>query len=223
VLGALDRWPTAKLIASDPAPAMLELARTRIAAAGAATDRVEFITSPAQALAFADASVDLVISTFVLQLVPDRVAALREARRVLAATGMVAYLTWLDRDAREPFLPAEEFDEAVYDLDVNEPEGPDEQHAGDVESARTAARELRDAGFIKATAREHVLEYDWTLESYLEYKLEYDERSFIESLEDDQRAQLERKVRARFAKLKPRDFRWHAPVVFARAERPSAD
>ena len=96
------------------------------------------------------------ISTFVLQLVPDRIEALREALRVLAPTGMVAYLTWLDRDARQPFLPGEEFDEAVYDLEIDEPEGPDEPHAGDVVSGRTATNELRRAGFVKASAREEV-------------------------------------------------------------------
>jgi len=219
---ALERWPMAGFIATDPAPAMVGLARTRLDEAGVATDRVRFVTAPAQALSVPDASVDLVISTFVLQLVPDRLEALREAHRVLVRGGMVAFLTWLDRDAREPFLPAEEFDEAVYDLDVDEPEGADEPHAGDVLSGRTATRELRDAGFIKATAREHVLEYDWTLESYLEYKLAYDERSLIDALTDAKRAELDRNVRARFARLKARDFRWHAPVVFARAEKPGA-
>jgi SAM-dependent methyltransferase len=181
---------------------------------------VEFVVTPAEALSLPDGSVDLVISTFVLQLVPDRLVALREAHRVLAPGGLAAYLTWLDRDAREPFRPAEEFDEAVYDLDVDEPEGPDEPHAGDVHSGRTATAELRKAGFVKTTAREEVLRYDWALESYLEYKLAYDERSFLESLTEDQRVELERNARARLEKLKPTDFRWHAPVVFARGEKP---
>ena len=223
---ALARWPNAKFIAADPAAAMVERARSRIAGGDsgstvlAATERVEFVNAPAEALTLADGSVDLVISTFVLQLVPDRVAALREANRVLAPGGMVAYLTWLDRDVREPFRPADEFDEAVYDLDVDEPEGTDEPHAGDVHSARTATRELREAGFIKASAREEVLRYDWTLDGYLEYKLAYDERSLLDSLDEAQRAELERNVRDRFAKLKQHEFRWHAPVVFARAEKP---
>ena len=128
-----------------------------------------FLSSPGEALDIAATSVDLVMSTFVYQLVPDRIAALREAHLVLAPSGMVAYLTWLDRDARQPFLPAEEFDEAVYDLEIDEPEGTDEPHAGDVRSARTATNELRQAGFVKATAREELLQYDWTLESYLDY------------------------------------------------------
>ena len=99
--------------------------------------------------------------------------------------GWCAYLTWLDRDARQPFLPGEEFDDAVFDLEIDEPEGPDEPHAGDVVSGRTATNELRRAGFAKASAREEVLEYQWTMESYIEYKLDYDERSLLEILTDD--------------------------------------
>jgi ubiquinone/menaquinone biosynthesis C-methylase UbiE len=219
VLRMLEHWPQASVIATDGAAAMVERTRDRVTAAGFA-DRAEFLTGPAHSLPVADASVDMVISTFVMQLVPDRIDALREAHRVLAPAGMVAYLTWLDRDAREPFLPAEEFDEAVYDLDVDEPDGPDEPHAGDVGSGRTATSELRRAGFIKATAHESVLDYEWTMESYLEYKLEYDERSFLELLSDEQRASLVAKARERLSRLEPREFTWHAPVVFARAEKP---
>jgi ubiquinone/menaquinone biosynthesis C-methylase UbiE len=218
---ALQRWPEATFVATEPAPAMRDLARTRLADSGLGADgRVEFVLSPAERLAVPDASVDLVISTFVLQLVPDRTEALREARRVLSPSGMVAYLTWLDRDARQPFLPAEEFDEAVFDLEIDEPEGTDEPHAGDVVSGRTATNEMRQAGFAKASAREDVLEYEWTLDSYLEYKFDYDERSLVEMLTENQRQELDRNARSRLAKLKPHDFRWHAPVVFARAEKP---
>ena len=218
---ALARWPEATFVATDAAPQMAQLAAARLAQAGLDADgRVTFLSSPGEALDLAPGSVDLVMSTFVYQLVPDRIAALREAHRVLAPSGMVAYLTWLDRDARQPFLPADEFDEAVYDLEIDEQEGTDEPHAGDVRSARTATNELRQAGFVKATAREELLQYDWTLESYLDYKLAYDERSLLDALTEEQRAELERNARSRLGRLKPHDFRWHAPVVFARGEKP---
>jgi SAM-dependent methyltransferase len=222
VRAALARWPSVEIIATDAAQGMLELARDHLAAEAepAFAARVRWQTAPADALAVPDASVDLVLSTFVLQLVPDRPAALREAWRALAPSGRVAYLTWLDRDARQPFLPGEEFDEAVYDLEIEEPEWPEEAHAGDVRSGRAAAAELRRAGFVKASAREEMLEYDWTPESYLEYKLAYDERALLSLLSEQQRARLEQDARHRLARLKTADFRWHAPVVFARADRP---
>lgn len=70
------------------------------------------------------------------------------------------------------------------------------------------------------SAREEVLQYDWTPEAYLEYKIAYDERSLLDFLAEDRRAELERNARVRLSQLRPRDFRWHAPVVFARAEKP---
>jgi ubiquinone/menaquinone biosynthesis C-methylase UbiE len=217
LLAALERWPRAQFVATDAARGMLQLARERVLAARPGEARAEFIEGPADALPLAAGSVDLVISTFVLQLVPDRLAALREARRVLRPTGMVSYLTWLDRDSRRPFIPADEFDEAVYDLEIEEPEAADEPHAGDVHSGRTATNELRRAGFVRASATEDELVYGWSHDTYLEYKLAYDERFLLSKLSRSQRTRLERNARDRLSRLKERDFRWHAPVVFARA------
>ncbi len=139
---------------------------------------------------------------------------------MLRPGGLLAYVTWLDRDASEPFLAAEAFDEAVYDLEIDEPDYPVEPYAGDVRSARSAADELRRAGFVKASGREQTLIYDWTYESYLDYKLAYDERALLSWLNENQRAALDRNARTRLSDLPPDAFRWHAPVVFARAYKP---
>jgi ubiquinone/menaquinone biosynthesis C-methylase UbiE len=221
LLSALERWPLAEFVATEPARGMLELARQRVLAARPGESRVEFVEGHADELPVGAHSVDLVISSFVLQLVPDRLAALREAGRVLRPAGMASYVTWLDRDSRRPFHPAEEFDEAVYDLEVEEPEGTDEPHAGDVRSGRTATDELRRAGFVRASATEEELVYNWTRETYLDYKLAYDERALIQSLNSVLRKRLEKNARERLGRLKERDFRWHAPVVFARALKPA--
>jgi len=221
---ALRRWPHAEFVASDAAAGMIDVARQRLAddpELAAQSDRVAFVTAPADDLRLDAGSADLVLSTFVLQLVPDRLQALREAFRVLRPGGRVAYLTWLDRDARRPFYPDEEFDEAVFDLEFEEPEQESEPHAGDVPSGRSATNELRRAGFANASASEAMLEYEWTIDSYLEYKLRYDESSLMSLLDSGQRAELERNARDRLSRLSPRDFRWHAPVVFARADKPA--
>lgn len=220
LLAALERWPLAEFMAIEPARGMLDLARSRVLEARPDESRVVFLEGLADALPAGDRSIDLVISSFVLQLVPDRIAALREAARAIAPSGMVSYVTWLDRDSRRPFIPAEEFDEAVYELEVEEPEGTDEPHAGDVRSGRAATDELRRAGFVRASASEEELVYAWTRETYLDYKLAYDERSLMQSLNAPQRKQLESRARERLGRLKARDFRWRAPVVFARALRP---
>jgi ubiquinone/menaquinone biosynthesis C-methylase UbiE len=220
-LGALARWPSVEVIATDAAAAMLDIARAQ---AGDLTDeaseRLSLAVGPADELPLADESVDIVLSSFVLQLVPDRPAALREALRVLRAGGRLTYVTWLDRESRRPFRPAEEFDEAVWDLEIEEDEVADEPHAGDVSSVRAAERELRAAGFRRVSAREDELVYDWDLESYLEYKLAYDERSLLLMLDEEQQRRLEEGARRRLAALAPDDFRWHAPIVFATGVRP---
>lgn len=220
LLSALGRWPLAEFVATEPAHGMLELARRKVLAARPTESRVEFVAGHADALQVGADSVDVVISSFVMQLVPDRIAALREAVRVLRPAGMVSYVTWLDRDSRRPFIPAEEFDEAVYDLEIEEPEGTDEPHAGDVRSGRAATDELRRAGFVRAAATEEELIYGWTRETYLDYKLAYDERALMQSLKSSQKKKLEHSARERLGRLKERDFRWHAPVVFGRALKP---
>src|SRR5437868_4350228 len=78
LLAALERWPRAEFIATEPARGMLELARQRVLAGRPDESRVTFMPGHADGLPVAAESVDLVISSFVLQLVPDRLAALRE-------------------------------------------------------------------------------------------------------------------------------------------------
>jgi hypothetical protein len=69
-------------------------------------------------------------------------------------------------------------------------------------------------------AREDQLVYDWTFESYLDYKLAYDERALLSTLSTEQQARLEQIARDRLGRLSPSDFRWHAPIVFATGRRP---
>jgi len=59
------------------------------------------------------------------------------------------------------------------------------------------------------------------MESYLDYKFNYDERSLLSGLSQEQAAELERNARSRLSKLAPSDFRWHAPVVIARGFAPA--
>lgn len=68
------------LTAIDPAPALLERARARIAAAPVP---VELVCAPAERLPFADRSFDSVIVTYSLCSVDDPLRVLAEVRRVL--------------------------------------------------------------------------------------------------------------------------------------------
>jgi len=213
----LSRWPRVRVTASDAAQGMVEVARDRLTSSDAA--RLSVVHGPAHALPLAAGSADLVVSSFVLQLVPDRLAALREGWRLLGAGGVLGYVTWIDREDYD-FDPRIEFDEAVLELGIDEPDEGGERVAGDVPSARAAAAQLRRAGFREAVAREDRLEYDWTLDSYLEYKLAYDERALMAALSEEQQEQLARRARERLAALPASAFEWRPPIVFAAARKP---
>jgi ubiquinone/menaquinone biosynthesis C-methylase UbiE len=80
----------ARLVATDLNPAMIEHARTRVAADA----RLEWRQADALQLPFADASFDRYVCQFGIMFFPDKVEALREAARVLAPGGEVLVSTW---------------------------------------------------------------------------------------------------------------------------------
>ena len=85
--------PSAAITATDLNPAMLEIAAQR-----PGLEDVRFRPADAQALPFADASFDLVTCQFGVMFYPDRVAAAREARRVLRAGGTYIFNVWNSLD-----------------------------------------------------------------------------------------------------------------------------
>jgi ubiquinone/menaquinone biosynthesis C-methylase UbiE len=84
--------PEGRLISSDLAPAMVDVARRGAAERG--LRNVEFRVVDAQDVDLPDASVDGVLSRFGLMLVPDPARAFREVRRVLRPGGRLAYAVW---------------------------------------------------------------------------------------------------------------------------------
>jgi ubiquinone/menaquinone biosynthesis C-methylase UbiE len=81
---------SARLVATDLNPPMLELARDKL---GAGLP-IEWRQADAAALPFPDASFDAVVCQFGLMFVPDKAAAFREARRVLVHGGLFAFNVW---------------------------------------------------------------------------------------------------------------------------------
>jgi len=99
----LDALPAAAVVtATDLTPAMVERTRARAARLGRVVDaRV----MDAQALDFADASFDVVLLHLILAVVPDPVAALREAERVLRPGGRATVLDkWVPEGERPSAL-----------------------------------------------------------------------------------------------------------------------
>jgi len=81
----LKAGPTGKVYGLDITPAMIAKARGNIAAMGATN--VEILEGDATKIPLPDASVDVVTSNGVLNLVPDKAAAFREIYRVLKPGG----------------------------------------------------------------------------------------------------------------------------------------
>lgn len=215
-LDAAQRWPGARIIGVDPSAAMVAVARGRAAGFVAADTQLEWYEAPADRLPFPDQVVDLAVSSFVFQLVPKRLAALRETYRVLRPGGLLGYVTWIKMD--EPFVPRDIVDEEVGELAASW--GGAASVAGDVASVGAAARQLRRAGFQRVRAWQEDLSRPWTRAAYLEYVEACRNADAFASLDADARTALRDRIMARLARLPSSGFTWSAPIVFAIGQRP---
>ena len=86
--------PEARITATDLNQAMLDVAAERVR-----SPNVRFQAADAQALPFADESFDAIACQFGVMFLPDRVAAYREACRLLRPGGVFLFNAW-DRIAR---------------------------------------------------------------------------------------------------------------------------
>ena len=82
----------AHILLTDYTPAMLQVAHQRMQAGEARSVPVDTMVVDAQDMPFEDASFDVVTMAYGIRNMPDRMAALREIRRVLAPGGTVAIL-----------------------------------------------------------------------------------------------------------------------------------
>ncbi len=223
VLAALERWPSLHGTGLDGSAGMLrvadEEARRRLGPLGRA--RLELVEGVADRMPFRDGTFDLAVSSFVLQLVPDRGRALREIRRVLRPGGRFAFVTWLVGD--EPFPPDEAFEDALDELDIGEPEEAEEARAGDIPSVAAAETQVRRAGFRDVQAQEGLLVHAYDPARYLDFLEEYAERGTFEALDPDLAARLRERTAVRLAELPPEAFTWRVPVVSVVARRPARD
>jgi SAM-dependent methyltransferase len=209
-LAAMRRWDNLAVSAVDPSAAMLEIARREARALPDGGGRLETVVAPADRLPFTDASFEVAVSSFVLQLVPSRRAALREARRVLRPGGVIAWVSWLVGGDR---LDADRVLDDVlaeFGFDPPEPDGA----SGDIASPASAAASTRQAGFSDVTAEEVMLEHAWTPESYLAFVTEFDEESLFGELDPGERVDVEGRLLEELRKLDPAGLRMRLPVVY---------
>jgi len=84
-----DPDKVSRLIGIDPDPAMLGIARKRLAGVRV---EIELLEGRAEALPLPDASVDTAVVTYALCTIPDPGCALREIRRILKRRGRLLFI-----------------------------------------------------------------------------------------------------------------------------------
>jgi ubiquinone/menaquinone biosynthesis C-methylase UbiE len=216
-LAALRRWPAVRVLALDPSSRMLEIATAAAGPLAAGTRaRMRAVTAAAERMPIADSSADVAVSSFVLQLVANRAATLREIRRVLRPGGWLAFVTWQLDDP--PFEPGDLFGDVLEDLQITSPS--DDRDIRPYTSASAASAELRRAGFTQTRARDAWLEHRFTGESYLDLLEHWIDRELFAGLDAETRAQLRAETLRRFARLRPRAFLWRRRLVRAVGRKP---
>ena len=216
---ALARWPDARVTGIDGSSEMAAWAAREADTRLAAVERGRFTTTVALAdrLPMPDGAFDAAVSSFVYQLVPNRAAALREARRVLRPGGWLGYVTWVRTDGE--LDPPDQVLEDVLDefgFDPPADDGPN----GDAASARAAADGLRRAGFRDVRAREDALVHRWTARAYVDFVEHFAEESLFDELVTRERLALRRRLLQRVGALPPRDLRLRLPIVYVTGRVP---
>ncbi len=212
-IAALRRWPEVRVTGIDASSEMLGAAEALLGErVPDGRERFRGQVAFAAELPFDDATVDAAMSSFVLQLVPSRAAALREIRRVLRPGGTLAYVTWMGED--RSFAPDRVFDALLTEAGFDDEEDGDGR-VGDVPSVERAIGELRHAGFRAVEAEAGELAYAFTVDSYVGFLTEFDAESTFDEMSRREREGFLDTLRERLAALPAEDLTFRAGIVYA--------
>lgn len=211
-IAAVERWPTVRATGVDASGAMLEMARHRADTHLSKRDRPRYRTAVgfADSLPYDDASFDLAVSSFVLQLVPSRAAALREAYRVLGPGSTFAWVAWMRGGGK---FAGDVIADEVLDAAGFDPPAPDGRN-GDLASVEAAASAMRRAGFQNVLASEGLVEHAWDATGYLGFLTEFDEESLFGDLEDAEYEEISGRIRERLSALSADEMTLRLPIVY---------
>jgi len=174
-----------------------------------ARGRLRLLQGSFDRMPVANESMDVAISSFVIQLVPSRAAGLREIGRVLRPGGRFACITW--QAESNPFEPDDAFLTALDELEIDVP--PIDHDARPYTSPEAAAAELRRGGFGRVQARIEWLEHRYTPESFLAVLEHWIESDLFEELEPEMRERLHLLTLDKLRRLPADTFVWRRPLI----------
>ena len=203
------------VVALDHAPEMLDGARRR--AAAQSLDQICSVVADMVELPFAGGAFDAVTARFSLMSVPDRAAALREARRVLRPGGRAAFLVWGPENGNDRFRIVRHAAQAFFgDDDVS----TTTRHALGTPGAMTMLLDAAGFGGIEERLIDDMTEIPADRPVWKgSIERTYGDR--LAAMTADRRAALEAAMRAAFAPLRHGDvYRLHSQARLAVGEAP---
>ena len=216
-IALLRRWPHIRLTAIDASAGMIEKAggeADRLLTA-AERSRLDLRVAFADDLGLADGSIDVAVSSFVLQLVPNRFRALREVHRVLAPGGVFGWVVLarargsvgagrrLRRRTRGRRRGA-----ARLGRSARRSPGSRGRRSADATS-RLCGRAGRGR---RARPPVHV-------DGYVGFMSDFDEEDLVQSLPADVRVRFDAALRRRLARRSPAELTLRLPTVTVRGTR----
>ena len=216
-IALLRRWPAIRVTGIDASSGMIAKAAGEAdrLLTPAQRARLELKVAFADDLGLADGSFDVAVSSFVLQLVPNRFRAIREVRRVLRPGALFSWVSWLAHDDIWP--PDVDFDDALEDVGEEPREWND--RPGDLRDTAAAAAQMRRAGFADVTADSAMLVHEFTIDGYVGFMAEFDEEDLVQSMEPELRSRFEAALRRRLARRRPEQLALRQPTVIVRGVR----
>jgi ubiquinone/menaquinone biosynthesis C-methylase UbiE len=217
-IALLRRWPQVRVTAIDASRGMVEKASGEAdrLLTTEQRGRLDLRVAFADDLGLADGSFDAAVSSFVLQLVPNRHRAMREVHRVLRRGGLFGWVSWLTHhDAI--WAPDDDFDDALEEVGEEPREWND--RPGDLRSPAAAAAQMRRAGFANVEAAAGELIHPFTIDGFVGFMAEFDEEDLVQGLEPDIRARFDAALRRRLARRRPEQLAFRQPTVTVRGTR----